>query len=119
MFVIQGTLIRLSLPLRLIPIVIYLLLIKKMMGLLVKVASFGRATLSYPLTLTSPGLPGETISLPECVQPTYGAQEYQNDTDTALSGYQSTPWSSGALEIHFLCPERFTLGQCMIRTRDQ
>ena len=24
------------------------------------------------------------------------------------------PWSSGALEIHFLCPEKFTLGQCRI-----
>ena len=53
-----------------------------------------------------------------CVQPTYGAQECQTCTDTALSGYQFTPWSSGASEIHFLCPEKFTLGQCRIRTTE-
>ena len=44
-----------------------------------------------------------------CVQPTYGAQEYQTDKDTALSGYQFTPWSSGASEINFLGPEKFTI----------
>ena len=26
--------------------------------------------------------------------------------------YQFIPWSSGDSEIHFLCPEKFTLGQC-------
>ena len=95
----------------------------------VKVTSFGRAAFSYlgvqpPFDiLTSPGhwatlgnkhsgLPGETISLKFCVQPTYGTQEYLTSTDTALSGYQITHWLSGALEIHFLCPEKFTLGQC-------
>ena len=53
-----------------------------------------------------------------CVQPTNGAQEYQTCIDTALSAYQITHWSSGDLEIHFLCPEKFTLGQCRIRTKD-
>ena len=33
-------------------------------------------------------IPGETISLPVSVQASYGAQEYQTCTDTALSGYQ-------------------------------
>ena len=33
-----------------------------------------------------------------------------------LSGYQFSPWSSGASEIHLLWPE--TLGQCMVRTTD-
>ena len=28
-------------------------------------------------------------------------QEYQTYTDTALQGYQFTPWSSGASEFHF------------------
>ena len=55
-------------------------------------------------------LPEETISLSVCLQ------EYQNCTDTTFSGYLITPWSSAASEIHFLCPEKFTLGQCMIRT---
>ena len=52
------------------------------------------------------------------MQPTYGAQEYQTCTDTARSGYQFTTWSSGASKINFLCPEKFTLGQCRIRTKD-
>ena len=43
-----------------------------------------------------------------CVKPTYGTQEYKTCTDTALSRYQFTPWSSGASEIHFLCQEKFT-----------
>ena len=33
--------------------------------------------------------------------PKYGAQEYQACTDTTLSGYQFTLWSSGASEIYF------------------
>ena len=37
---------------------------------------------------------------------------------TALLWYQFTLWSSGASEIYFLCPEKFALGQCRIRTRD-
>ena len=54
---------------------------------------------------------GETMSLPLCVQPTYGAYEYQTCTDHALSVYQFTTWSSGATQIHFLCcQEKFTLG---------
>ena len=44
----------------------------------------------------------------------YGTQEYLTCTDTALTWYQFTPWSSGASEIYFLCPEEFTLGQCRI-----
>ena len=89
----------------------------------VKVTSFGRAAFSYavvqplfdilfPLII---GLHQETsvhVS-PEklyhswfCVQPTYGAQTYQTCIDTALPGYQFTPWSSGASEIHFLRPEK-------------
>ena len=39
-------------------------------------------------------------------------------TDTALSGYQFIPWSSGASDIHLLCPEKFTLGQCRFRTTE-
>ena len=35
-----------------------------------------------------------------------------------LSGYQFTPWSSGTSKIYFLCPEKFTLGQCRNRTTD-
>ena len=31
---------------------------------------------------------------------------------------QASPGSSRALKIHFLCPEKFTLGQCRVRTRD-
>ena len=40
------------------------------------------------------------------------------DTCLGLSGYQFTPWLSGASEIHFLCPEIFSLRQCWIWTRD-
>ena len=32
--------------------------------------------------------------------------------------YQFTPLSSGASEIYFSCTEKFTLGQCRIRTMD-
>ena len=66
------------------------------------------------------GHPWEIISLflCFCVQPTCGAQEYQTCTDTTLSGYHFTPWLSGASEIHFLCQEKFILGQCRIRTRE-
>ena len=32
--------------------------------------------------------------------------------------YHFTSWSSGASNIHFLCHEKFTLGQCMIRITD-
>ena len=32
--------------------------------------------------------------------------------------YQITHWSSGASEIHFLCPEKSMLSQCRIQTRD-
>ena len=53
-----------------------------------------------------------------CVQSTYVAQEYLTCTYTAISGYQITPWSSGSWDIHFLCPEKFMLGQCRIRTTD-
>ena len=60
----------------------------------------------------------ETISLSVCLQPAYGAEEYQTCIDTALLRYQFTPWSSGASEIHFLCPEKFTLGQCKILSAD-
>ena len=35
-----------------------------------------------------------------------------------LSSYQFTPWSSGALAIHFLCPEKFTLGQGGVQISD-
>ena len=52
------------------------------------------------------------------VQPTFGAHEYHTCTDTTFTGYQFKPWSSGASEIHLLCPERFTLGQCRIPTTD-
>ena len=65
------------------------------------------------------GLHGETILLSVfCVQPTHGAQEYLTCTDGVVLGYQFTPWSSLASGIHFLCPEKFTLGQCRIRTTD-
>ena len=50
---------------------------------------------SHSLTLTSPG---KTISLPVCVQSTYGARKYQTCTYTAFTGYQFTHWSCGALE---------------------
>ena len=53
-----------------------------------------------------------------CLQSTYGSEVYQTCTDTVLSGYQFTPWSSGTSEIHILCPEKFTFGQCRITTRD-
>ena len=46
-----------------------------------------------------------------CKQLTHGAQEGHTCTDTTLSGNQFTPWSSGVSEIHFLCPEQFTLNQ--------
>ena len=93
----------------------------------IKLPVFGRAAFSYsavqtPFDIVLPlviGLHKETnvrVSLGKqlnsrfCVQPTYGAQEYLTWTDTALSGYQITPWSSGASEIHSLCPEKFKLG---------
>ena len=99
----------------------------------VKVNSFGKAAFSYsaaqpsfdiylPLVI---GLHQETsvrVSLDKqfhsrfCVLPTYGAQVYQTCTDTALSGYQFTSWLNEASEIHFLYPEKFTLGQCRILT---
>ena len=41
-----------------------------------------------------------------------------NLQDTVLSGCQFTAWLSGASEIHFLCPEKFTLGQCRLGTWD-
>ena len=64
----------------------------------VKVSGFGRDSAVQPyLTLTSPchwatsgnwrsGLPGETISRPFCVQPTYGAQEYQTQITNSYLG---------------------------------
>ena len=89
--------------------------------------SFGRTAFSYSAIqppfdiLTSPGhwatLGNQCLCLPG-VQATYGTQEYLTCTDTALSGHQVTPWSSGASEIHFLCPEIFTLGQCRIQQRN-
>ena len=52
-----------------------------------------------------------------CSQNTgYGTQEYQTCTDTTLSVYQFTPCMSGVSEIHFLCQEKFMLGQCRIQT---
>ena len=61
------------------------------------------------------GLPEETIYFAPVfyVQATYGAKEYQTCTDTALSGYQFR-----GSEIHFQCPEKFTLCQRRIRTKD-
>ena len=50
------------------------------------------------------GLPGELFHS-RCSQHT-----------VPLPGYKFRPWQSGVLEIHFLCPEKFTLGQCRIRT---
>ena len=64
------------------------------------------------------GSPWGNISLPVCVQQIYGAQEYQTCTETALSGYQFTTWSSGTSEIYVLCSQKFRLDQCMIRTTD-
>ena len=68
------------------------------------------------LTLTFPGywatlgnkhlgLSRETISLLDLCAVT---QKYQTCKDTALSGYQFTLLLSGASEICFLCPEKFT-----------
>ena len=62
---------------------------------------------------------GNSFQSQFCVPPTYEAQEYQTCTDTALSGYQIKPWSRGVLKIHFLRPEKLTLGQCRIRTTSQ
>ena len=80
----------------------------------VKVTSFGRAAfinlaVQPPFYLVN-GLHEETILLQVLCAAT--------DTDTVLSGYQFIPWSSEASEIHFLWPEKFTLGQCRIRTTD-
>ena len=47
-----------------------------------------------------------------CSQP-YGVQEYQTYRGPAVP-IQVTPWSS---EIHFFDPDKFTLGQCWIRTQ--
>ena len=92
-----------------------------------KVTSFGRsAILSHPLTFNFPWSLGytrklafespleENIQSRFYVQPTYCAQEYQTCTYTVILGYQFTL----ASEIHFSCPEKFTLGQCRIRTTD-
>ena len=100
----------------------------------VKATSFGRAAFSCsvaqpPFNINFPWslgyirklvfrVPGETISLLVFVQPIHSVPEYQTCTDTAFSGYKFTPWSSGASEIHFLCPKKFMLGQCRIQTRD-
>ena len=46
------------------------------------------------------------------------ATNRKNYTDTALSGYQFTPWLRVASEIDFLFPEKFTLAQCRVQTRD-
>ena len=82
---------------------------------------------NHPLTLNFPwslgyirklalgSLWGQLYYSRFCVQTTYGAHEFQTCTDTALSGYQFTPRSSGD---SFLVPEKFTLGQCRIRTMD-
>ena len=86
---------------------------------------FSRSTTLWHLT--TPGhwatlenlcssLPGETFSGFVCSQ--HKAPRKKFCTDTALSGYHFTPWSSWASEIHFLCPEKFRLGQCRIRTTD-
>ena len=72
-----------------------------------------RATLGNQRSC-DPG-PGKLFHSWFCVQPTYSAPEYLTCTDTTLSGYQITPWQSEASEIHFLCPEKFMLGQCRIR----
>ena len=45
------------------------------------------------------GLHGETISLPVCLQPTYGAQEYS--TSSPSQGTNSLLGSNGDSEIHF------------------
>ena len=103
---------------------------------MIKVTSFGRVIFSYSaiqpsfvinfpwslgyirkLVFGSPPW-GKLIHSRLCVQPTYDALLYQTCTDTALSGYQFTPWSSGASGIHFLYPEKFTLGQCRIWNTD-
>ena len=67
---------------------------------------FSGWSLGYIKKLTCSGLP------------TYSAQKYQTCTEIALLGYQFRPWSSGDSEIHFLCPEKFTLGHCRIQTMD-
>ena len=62
--------------------------------------------------------PGETISLPVLCAANIWLPGIQQCQDTAIMGYQFTPWSSGAPEIHFLCQKKFILGQCRIHTRD-
>ena len=72
-------------------------------GWMEKVTNFGRAYFSYsvvlpPLNINFPWSLGYIWKLAFgkvpysrfCVQPTYGAQEYQTCTYTALSGYQFT-----------------------------
>ena len=63
------------------------------------------ATLRHYLLTGLLYYPGETISR-FCVQPTYGAQEYQICTDTAISGYQFTPWLSDASRGFISCAKR-------------
>ena len=89
-----------------------------LVGPLLAIQSF-----SHPLTFNFPWSLGYTRKLEfespwgnYFTQPTYDAQKYQTCTDTTLSWYQFTPWSSRASEIHFLCPKNFTSGQCRIRT---
>ena len=100
-----------------------------------KVNSFGRASFSYlaiqpPIDINFPWSLGfiRKLAFGSCwgnyFTPGFvcsqhkGVQKYQTYTDIALSGYQFTFWSSGASEILLLYPEKFTLGQCRIRTRD-
>ena len=93
-----------------------------------KYVYFGSAAFSYSAVqslfhiLTSSGQWTRKLTFGSssqfCMQPTYGAQKYQTCTDIDLSGFQIIPWSSRASNIHFFCPEKFTSGQCRIRTTD-
>ena len=99
----------------------------------VKVTSFGRVAFSYsavqpPFDINFPwslGYMGKLACwsawgnyfIPGFVCSQHTAPRNIQLAQT-LPGYQFKPWSSGASEIHILCPEKFTLDQCRIRITD-
>ena len=75
-----------------------------LMGPLLAIQPFSHTLTSDYIWKLAFGYPWDKCSLPFCVQPICGAKEYQTCTDTALSGYQFTPWLRWSLADPFLLP---------------
>ena len=58
---------------------------------------------------------GTTSGSSLCVQPTYAPRNFEL---TQILPSHGTKSHHGRVEIHFLCQEKFSLGQCRIRTKN-